>query len=120
MLNQKRVCIGFEWIDERNDRIKMLAGLREWEKWKEFQFNAGNNKVQYLPPQDDQLYGYYKYHGNMMDWPGFKSLPPFTGLMVESGKKTETKNLRTFERKTSFGEWKEIASTLNAVVTISY
>ncbi len=120
MLNQKRVCIGFEWIDERNDRIKMLAGLREWEKWKEFQFNAGNKKVQYLPPQDDQLYGYFKYHGNMMDWPGFKDLPPFTGLMVESGKKTETKNLRTFERKTSFGEWKEIASTLNAVVTISY
>ena len=120
LLNQKYVCIGFEWIDERNDRIKMLAGLRDWEKWKEAQFNLGNKKVQYISPTPDHASGHYKYHGNMMDWPGFKSLPPFTGLMVETGKNEKTKNLITFERKTSFGEWKEIPSTLNAVITITH
>ena len=50
----------------------------------------------------------------MMDWPGFKTLPPFTGLMVETGKHSETENLITFERKTSFGQWTENPSTLNA------
>ena len=120
LLNEKRVCIGFEWIDERHDRIRMLEGLRDWERWKELQFNLGNKKAQFVKAQDDHASGYYKYHGNMMDWPGFKELPPFTGLMVDSGKKEETKDLLTFERKTSFGEWIEIPSTLNAVVTISY
>jgi hypothetical protein len=120
LLNGRRVCIAFEWIDERNDRKKMLSGLWDWEKWKELQFKLGNKKVQFIPSHENQRLGHYKYHGNMMDWPGFKDLPPFTGLMVDSGKKTETENLLTFERKTSFGEWKEIASTLNAVVTISY
>ena len=120
LLNTLRVCIGLEWIDERNDRIKMLSGLRDWEKWKESQFKHGNTKVQFIHSQENQRLGYYKYHGNMMDWPGFNNLPPFTGLMVESGKKTETENFLTFERKTSFGEWKEIPSTLNAVVTIGY
>jgi hypothetical protein len=120
LLEEKRVCIGFEWIDERHDRIRMLTGLRDWERWKELQFNLGNKKVQFVKAQDDHPSGYYKYHGNMMDWPGFKSLPPFTGLMVESGKKTETEKLLTFERKTSFGAWTEIPSTLNAVVTIRY
>jgi hypothetical protein len=56
----------------------------------------------------------------MMDWPGFKDLPPFTGLMIESGKTDDTLRLRTFERKTSFGEWKEINATLNVVVTVTY
>ena len=120
LLNQKRVCIGFEWIDERNDRIKMLAGLRDWEKWKESQFNLGNEKVQFITSVDNQPARYYKYHGNMMDWPGFKNLPPFTGLMVETSKTEKNKHLLTFERKTSFGEWKEIPSTLNAVITITY
>jgi hypothetical protein len=119
-LNQKYVCIGFEWIDERNDRIKMLAGLRDWEKWKEAEFKLANKKVQYIPPTENQSTGQYKYYGNMMDWPGFKTLPPFTGLMVETGKTEKTKHLLTFERKTSFGEWKEIPSTLNAVITISH
>lgn len=120
LLNQKYVCIGFEWIEERNDRMKMLAGLRDWEKWKESQFKLGNKKIQYIPPSDDQPSGHYKYYGNMMDWPGFKNLPPFTGLMIETGKREETKHLRTFERKTSFGDWQEIQSTLNAVITITY
>ena len=120
LLNQRYVCIGFEWIDDRNDRIKMLAGLRDWEKWKESQFNLDNKKVQYIPPNENQPSGYYKYHGNMMDWPGFKNIPPFTGLMIETGKREETKHLRTFERKTSFGQWQEIESTLNAVITITY
>ena len=120
ILNERRVCIGFEWIEERDNRLKMLAGLRDWEKWKESQFNLGNKKVEFIPPDKNRPSGYYKYHGNMTDWPGFKDLPPFTGPMVEGGKKPETENLGTFERKTSFGEWQEIPSTLNAVVTINY
>jgi hypothetical protein len=56
----------------------------------------------------------------MMDWPGFRELPPFTGLMVETGKLEKSQTLRTFERKTSFGRWNELNSTLNAVVTVSY
>jgi hypothetical protein len=56
----------------------------------------------------------------MMDWPGFRLLPPFTGLMIETGKRAETKNLIMFERKTSFGEWAVVPSTLNAVLTIKY
>ncbi len=56
----------------------------------------------------------------MIDWPGFTKLPPFTGLMVETGKRAETETLLTFERQTSFGQWTETASTLNAVITIVY
>lgn len=118
ILNNRRIFIAFEWIDERDYRLKMLQGLRHWERWKESQFRLGNKKVEFIKPQENQPAGYYKYHGNMMDWPGFKDLPPFTGLMVESGKRAETEKLLTFERKTSFGEWKETPSTLNAVITI--
>ena len=120
LLNERRVCVGFEWIDERKDRIRMLKGLRNWEDWKKDQYDLGNKKVQIIPQENNQTGVAYKYYGNMMDWPGFKSLPPFTGLMVENGKQPETIKLLTFERKTSFGEWKEIPSTLNAVITISY
>jgi hypothetical protein len=120
ILNRKQVCIGFEWIDDRKDRVAMLEGLRAWEAWKKEQFDLGNKKVQLINAEHDQSHGYYKYYGNMMDWPGFKTLPPFTGLMVDAGKKTETERLLTFERKTSFGEWQEVQSTLNAVVTVSY
>jgi hypothetical protein len=110
---EKKFFVGFEWIDDRKTRTQMMAGLKDWNRWKKEQYEAGNKKVEKQP-------GQYKYHGNMMDWPGFKSLPPFTGLMIETGKTDKTRNLRTFERKTSFGKWNEIASTLNAVVTVSY
>jgi hypothetical protein len=55
-----------------------------------------------------------------MTWPGFRKLPPFTGLMIQTGKDEKTMSLKTFERKTSFGQWIEIHSTLNAVVTVKY
>lgn len=110
---EKKFFVGFEWIDDRKTRTQMVAGLKDWNRWKKEQFDAGNKKV-------EKQAGQYKYHGNMMDWPGFKLLPPFTGLMVETGKTEKTKLLRTFERKTSFGKWNELPSTLNAVVTVSY
>ena len=113
-LSAKRFCIGFEWIDDRQTREQLLAGLKEWEAWKKEEFKKGNPKVSI------EQSGHYKYKGNMMDWPGFSKLPPFAGLMVETGKHEKTTALKTFERKTSFGEWKEISSTLNAVITVSY
>ena len=119
-VNRKKICIGFEWIDVRQYRMGMINGLRQWELWKKEQFALGNKKVEYISPKDGDVGGYYKYHGNMMDWPGFKMLPPFTGLMVETGKHSETEKLITFERKTSFGQWTENPSTLNAVITIVY
>ncbi len=76
--------------------------------------------MEFIARKGDSTSGYYKYHGNMMNWPGFHELPPWTSLMVQSGKNERTKALKTFERKTSFGEWKEKDSTLNAVVQISY
>ena len=120
IVNKRKICIGFEWIDDRQYRMGMINGLRQWELWKKEQFALGNKKVEYISPKSGDVGGYYKYHGNMMDWPGFKTLPPFTGLMVETGKHSETENLLTFERKTSFGQWTENPSTLNAVITIVY
>ena len=113
LIDKKKICVGFEWIEDLQTRKDMLDGLRQWEAWKKDQFAKGNEKVKYLD-------GVYKYHGNMMDWRGFGSLPPFTGLMVQTGKSDETSHFRTFERKTSFGKWEEINSTLSAVITINY
>ncbi len=120
-VGEKKFFIGFEWIDDRLSREKMLKGLRAWERWKMEQYHNHNQKVEQIVTRESgSEVIHYKYHGNMMNWPGFKDLPPFTGLMVETGKKKETESLQTFERKTSFGEWKEIPSTLNAVITVKY
>ncbi len=120
LLDKKKFFVGFEWIDDTQTRKRMISGLKKWEAWKREQFQAGNKKVEYIVEPGNDAYPTYKYHGNMMDWPGFKDLPPFTGLMIESGKTDDTIRLRTFERKTSFGEWKEINATLNVVVTVIY
>ena len=119
VLNTNRFFVGFEWIEDHETRKRMLFGLREWEIWKKEQYESGNTKVQLLESSPDEKMR-YKYHGNMMDWPGFKKLPPLTGLMIETGKNAITKKLRTFERKTSFGTWKEMDATLNVVVTVGY
>jgi hypothetical protein len=116
-IDAKRFFVGFEWIESRADRAKMLAGLRDWERWRKQQYEAGNKKVEKRMTDGKTS---YKYVGDMRDWPGFSQLPPFTGLMVETGKTSQTRKYRTFERKTSFGKWTELGSTLNAVVTISY
>jgi hypothetical protein len=118
-LNRNKFFVAFEWIDDQQTRSRMLTGLRAWESWKKEQYLAGNKKVECITDTSSQACG-YKYHGNMMDWPGFKDLPPFTGLMIETGKTAKTTALRTFQRKTSFGEWTEIPSTLNAVITVRY
>lgn len=110
--------VGFEWIEDRHKRKEMVAGLREWHNWKREQHEGGNSRVEAIPTGEGKVQ--YKYHGNMMDWPGFKQLPPFTGLMVMTGKTRKTEKFRTFERKTSFGPWIELNSTLNAVVTVAY
>ncbi|MEM6358886.1 MAG: carboxypeptidase-like regulatory domain-containing protein [Bacteroidota bacterium] len=119
-INERKVFVGFEWLDERRSREQFLAGLAKWEAWKKSEYEKGNSKVEFIARKGDSTSGYYKYHGNMMNWPGFHELPPWTSLMVQSGKNERTKALKTFERKTSFGEWKEKDSTLNAVVQISY
>lgn len=120
LLDKKKFFVGFEWIDDQQTRKRMISGLKEWEAWKRAQFEAGNKKVEKIEESGKDAHATYKYDGNMMDWPGFKDLPPFTGLMIESGKTDDTIRLRTFERKTSFGEWKEINATLNAVITVVY
>lgn len=120
-IDRKKFCIGFEWIDNRSTRQRMLTGLQAWEKWKRSEYENGNSQVEKSSVnQDGKIVATYKYHGNMMNWPGFKDLPPFTGLMIETGKNEKTMALRTFERKTSFGTWKEVKSTLNAVITVAY
>lgn len=116
-INARRFFVGFEWIDTRSMRARMVAGLKEWEGWKRQQYESGNKKVKKRITEGKAA---YKYVGDMRDWPGFHQLPPFTGLMVETGKTDQTRKFRTFERKTSFGKWSELNSTLNAVVTISY
>ena len=80
------------------------------------QFELGNKKVEFISPRNTEDAGHYTYHGNTMDWPGFARLPP-------NDKNRETKwteALLTFERQTSFGQWTETRSTLNAVITIVY
>ena len=100
----------------------MHIGLRDWNLWKEEQYNLGNSKVELKSDThpDGTEWVYYKYHGNMMNWPGWSQLPPFTGIMVETGKNDKTFGMRTFERRTSFSPWIEKSVTLNAVVVISY
>jgi hypothetical protein len=122
VISHRRFCIGFEWIDDRNTRTRMLAGLQAWEKWRRNEYEKGNPNVEKVvkPGPDGLPQITYKYHGNMMNWPGFKDLPPFTGLMIETGKNSKTQALKTFQRKTSFGKWEEVQSTLNAVITVSY
>jgi hypothetical protein len=121
-LNQKKFFIGFEWLDDRTSRNALLKSLRQWEQWRKEQYKAGNKKVERSVTKDEtgNEVIQYKYRGNMMDWPGFKNMPPFTGLMVQTGKSDQKKAYRTFERKTSQGKWKELDSTLNAVVTVQY
>lgn len=121
-LNRKKFFIGFEWIEDRASRNALLKSLREWEQWRKDQYKAGNERVERIVTKDESEKEIiqYKYHGNMMNWPGFKNMPPFTGLMIQTGKDERTKVYRTFERKTSQGKWYEANSTLNAVVTIRY
>lgn len=116
VITEKEFLVGFEWIDERAERTAMIKGLKDWQIWKQEQYLAGNPRVEVISNQEKG--SSYEYHGNMMDWPGFKDLPPFTGLMIETGKTQRTEALRTFERKTSFGQWTELNATLNAVVTV--
>jgi hypothetical protein len=117
VISERKFLVGFEWIDKRAMRTAMIAGLKEWERWKGEQYKAGNTKVE-LVTDDEGISNQFKYHGNMMDWPGFEKLPPFTGLMIETGKTLKTETFKTFERKTSFGPWNELNSTLNAVITV--
>lgn len=120
IVNRKKFAVGFEWIDDRKTRKELLTGFLNWEEWKKEQYAAGSKRVERKSTGADGKSISYKYHGNMMDWPGFKKLPPFTGLMVDSGKNEKTIPFKTFVRKTSFGGWEETNSTLNAVITVTY
>ena len=118
----KKFFVAYEWVEERAQREKMLEGLKDWEDWKRKEYVSGNSKVELVNDlhPDGSAWTYYKYHGNMMNWPGWEQLPPFTGLMVETGKTDKTQSYRTFERRTSFSPWIEKRVTLNSVVVISY
>ncbi len=118
VFNRQSIVVGLEWVEDREQRNSLLNGLREWSRWKEKQYILGNKKVE-IVMNDDSTH-YFKYNGNMMNWPGFEKLPPFTGLMVDDNQTSKNKQYRTFERKTSHGEWTELQSTLNAVLTVFY
>ncbi len=119
---QKQFFVALEWLDDRSLRMEMMKGLRNWEQWKRSQYEKGDTKVEQVRSNHPggEEWVYYKYHGNMMQWPGWKELPPFTGLMVETGKNEKTLPYRTFERKTSFSPWIEKNVTLNIVLQIAY
>ena len=121
-IDANQFFVGLEWIDLRKTRRSMLEGLRDWESWKKQRYEEGDPKVEKIASKhpDGSPWTYFKYHGNMMNWRGWNTLPPFTGLMIETGKTKKTASLRTFERKTSFSPWVEKAVTLNAVVVVSY
>ena len=121
-IHQPKFFIGLEWLNDRASRKEMLDGLKDWEAWKQSQFMEGNEKVDLVQAQhpNGEDWTYYKYHGNMMNWPGWAKLPPFTGLMVETGKQKKTIPYKTFERKTSFSPWVEKNVTLNLVVQVTY
>ncbi|NJM26488.1 MAG: hypothetical protein HC859_14425 [Bacteroidia bacterium] len=38
----------------------------------------------------------FKYHGNMMDWPGWQRRPPFTGLMIQTDEDEKTAAFKNF------------------------
>ena len=118
----KKVFLGLEWIDNRETRKQLLKSLSDWNQWRVDQYLAGNEKVKKVEAvnTDGVPYTYYKYYGNMMNWEGWNAMPPFTGLMIETGKTDKTTHLRTFERKTSLGTWVEKDATLNAVLAIRY
>ncbi len=118
VINHSSFFIGFEWLDERESREEFIKGIKKWELWKKKEYEKGNSKIELIATPEGQ--SMFKYHGNMMNWPGFDDLPPWTGLMVEKGKNEKTTSMLTFERKTSFGSWKELNSTLNAVLVYKY
>ncbi len=113
----KSFFMAFEWIDDRKTRRLMREGLLKWDRWKQKQYEQGERKVELIKTKSGVR---YKYHGNMMHWPGFENLPPWTGLMVETGKHKKTSHLRTYQRKTSFSQWQEKQATLNAVLVLRY
>ncbi len=119
-LLHRKLFVGFEWMDTQSTRMQLLKGLSDWQRWKAKQFAKGNAKVELLNPEAPPSQRRFKYHGNMMNWPGFDELPPWTGLMIETGKHEKTAGLRTFQRKTSFGKWEELDATLNAVLVVRY
>lgn len=117
-ISEPVVFVGLEWLNNQCEREGLISGLADWERWKNREFNLKNPKIEVIYNSKGKRL--LKYHGDMRDWPGFNELPPWTGLMVETGKNAKTNHLKTYQRKVSFGKWQEIESTLNLVATIYY
>ena len=118
-LRKNSFFLSLEWIDDQSTRERLSSSLRSWEQWKMVEYQNGNVAVELLKKEKGVPIS-LKYHGNMMKWEGWNTMPPFTGLMVELGKKDKTRNFRTFEKKNLHAPWEEKELTLNAVVVVSY
>lgn len=120
-IRQTRFHLGIEWLETRSNREALVAALGDWDRWKQEQYKAGDTRVKL----DSSVVGgkphlSYQYQGNMMNWPGFEKMPPWTGLVVDDKKRSGNTAFRSFQRDYSFGPWYELRSVLNAVVKISY
>jgi len=120
VIDRNRCFIGFEWLDNPSTLTDFKHGMEAWNRWKKRQYILGNAKVEYIPSNGGNREGSYKYHGNMMNWPGFDKLPPWTGLMIEQGKDEKTERFFTYQRRMSYGDWHEVNGTLNAVLVFRY
>jgi len=118
---KKKFYLGFEWIEDRQNRDSLISSLQDWEKWKQDQYLKGDeNAVPDTVFIDDKMTISYRYNGNMMNWPGFQKMPPWTGLVVDDEKRSGNEDFVTYERKMSFGKWHKSESVLNAVLVVSY
>ena len=117
----KRFFLGFEWIEDRQTREALISSFQDWAQWKQEQFEAGDDKaIRDSVVVDGETTYYYRYRGNMIKWPGFDEMPPWTGLVVDDKKRPGNEQFVTYERKMSHGVWRRSESVLNAVVKISY
>ncbi len=118
----KKFYLGFEWIEDRESRAALIASFRDWGEWKEQEYENGNEKVIKADSVfvNEQYKYHYRYQGNMMKWPGWDDMPPWTGLVVDDKQRSGNKDFTCFERKASFGVWQRTGSVLNAVLKVSY
>lgn len=119
---EKEFYAGFEWISTYETRKGMMESLLDWHLWKEQQYLKGNEKVTIIDTLESggyRRYAYY-YNGNMMNWPGWDKMPPFTALKVDDQERAGNKEFHTWERKSSLAPWRRSGSVLNAVLKISY
>jgi len=121
LVPKDRFYLGFEWIENRANRDSLISSFKDFYNWKKEQFLNGDPKViADSTIYQDKVIVKYIYNGNMMNWPGFNSMPPWTGLVLDDKDRPGNEGLITYERKMSFGKWRKRKSVLNTVLVISY